>query len=52
MCVRPGKWYRGSRQRLRRIRLTGNMSLGMWLLIAWVTFLLFVVVTWMVHQSP
>jgi len=49
--VRPGKWYRGSTQRLRRIRLRGNMSLEMWLLIVWVTFLLFVVVPWMIHQS-
>ena len=49
--LRPGRWYRGSRQRLRRIRLRDNWSLELWLLIAWVAFLLFVVVPWMVRQG-
>ena len=39
-------------QRVRRIRPRGNMSLQMWLLIVWVTFLLFVVVPWMIGQNP
>jgi hypothetical protein len=50
--VRPAKWYRGSKQRLRRIQLRGNWSLELWLLIAWVTFLLLVVVPWMIRQAP
>jgi hypothetical protein len=36
---------------LRRIRLRDNWSLELWLLIAWVAFLLFVVVPWMVRQG-
>jgi competence protein ComGC len=50
--VRQGKWYRGSKQRLNRIRLRGNTSLEMWLLVVWVTFLLLLVLPWMIHQSP
>jgi hypothetical protein len=45
-------WYRGSRRRVRRVRLRGNGSLELWMLIAWVTFLLLVVVPWMIRQSP
>jgi hypothetical protein len=43
--------YRGSRQRLRRIRLRGNGSLELWLLVLWVAFVLLVVVPWMLRQS-
>jgi hypothetical protein len=50
--VRPAKWYRGSRRRIRRVRLRGNGSLELWLLIVWVMFLLLVVVPWMIRQSP
>jgi hypothetical protein len=32
--------------------LRGNGSLELWLLIAWVVFLLLVVVPWMIRQSP
>jgi hypothetical protein len=48
---RAGKVYRGSRRRLRQIRLRGNASVGLWLLIAWVLFLLLVVVPWMIRQG-
>jgi hypothetical protein len=37
---------------VQRIRLRGNSSLGMWLLLAWVMFLLLVVVPWMIRYSP
>lgn len=50
--TRPGKWFRGSRRRLERITLRDNWTVEMWLLVAWVAFLLFVVVPWMVRQSP
>jgi hypothetical protein len=33
------------------MRLRGNGSLTLWLLVAWVVFLLFVVVPWMIRQS-
>jgi hypothetical protein len=46
-----GKWYRGSRPRLRRIRLRGNWSVEFWLLAAWVAFLLLVVVPWMMEHG-
>jgi hypothetical protein len=49
--MRPPKTFRGSRQRLRRIRLRGNGSLELWLLILWVAFVLLVVVPWMLRQS-
>jgi hypothetical protein len=48
---RPGKAYRGSRRRLKHIRLRGNSSLELWLLVGWVTFLLLVVVPWMIRQG-
>lgn len=49
---RPSKTYRGSRRRVERITLKRNWSLPMWVLVAWVIFLLFVVVPWMVrHQA-
>jgi hypothetical protein len=48
---RPGKTYRGSARRLRRIALRGNWSLEIWLLVAWILFLLFVVVPWVMNQS-
>jgi hypothetical protein len=48
---RPSKTYRGSRRRLRDIRLRGNGSVELWLLVAWVAFLLFIVVPWMIRQG-
>jgi len=49
--LRPGRWYRGSRRRLRQIRLRDNWPIELWLLVAWVAFLLLVVVPWMIHQG-
>jgi hypothetical protein len=48
---RPAKTYRGSRQRLRSIRLRGNASAELWLFVGWVAFLLLVVVPWMIRQG-
>jgi len=48
---RAGKIYRGSHRRLKQIRLRGNSSFGLWLLIVWVLFLLLVVVPWMIRQG-
>jgi len=49
---RPPKLYRGSRRRVRRARLRGNGSGELWLIVAWVVFLLLIVIPWMIrHQS-
>jgi len=50
--ARPPKRYRGSRHRLKRIRLRGNFARELWLLVAWVAFLLFVVMPWMMRHTP
>jgi hypothetical protein len=49
--VRPARIYRGSRRRLRQIRVRGNGSAGLWMFVAWVAFLLLVVVPWMIRQG-
>jgi hypothetical protein len=49
--TRANKVYRGSRRRFRRIRLRGNGSVEFWLLVAWVAFLLLVVLPWMIRQG-
>jgi hypothetical protein len=48
---RPAKRYRGSSRRLKRIGLRGNSSWALWLLVAWVAFLVFIVVPWMMRQA-
>jgi hypothetical protein len=48
---RAGKTYRGSRRRVDRVKMRGNGSRELWILVAWVTFLLLVVVPWMMHQG-
>jgi len=48
---RPARLYGGSRRRLQRIKLRGNGSWELWLLLLWVLFLLFVIVPWMLRQS-
>jgi hypothetical protein len=50
-AARTGRLYRGSQKRLRRIRLRGNWSVELWLLLAWVAFLLLVVLPWMVQDG-
>jgi hypothetical protein len=48
---RPPRGFRGSRRRLRRIKLRRTFTTELWLLIAWVVFLLLVVVPWMMRHS-
>jgi hypothetical protein len=48
---RPSKSYRGSPRRVRRLTFKSNWSMEVWLLIAWVIFLLFVVVPWMLRHQ-
>ena len=48
---RPARIYRGSRHRLRRIKFRGNSSAELWLVLAWVIILLFVVLPWMIRQG-
>ena len=43
--------YRGSPKRVGRIRLQGNGSRELWLLAAWVVFLLLVVLPWMIGHG-
>jgi hypothetical protein len=49
---RPGKVYRGSRKRVRRIRFRDNWAVELWLLVAVILFVLFVVVPWLVQHPP
>jgi len=48
--ARPGRAYRGSRRRVRRIRFRGNWSLEIVLFIIWILFALFVLVPWIVRH--
>jgi hypothetical protein len=49
---RSAKVYRGSRKRLRRLRLSGNWSVELWIFLAVMLFTLFVVVPWIVRHPP
>jgi hypothetical protein len=44
--------YRASKQRIRRIRMRPNWSGEMWLLVAWMLLLLFVIIPWLVRHAP
>jgi len=48
---RAVKAYRGSRRRVRQLRLRGNASAQLWLFVGWVAFLLLVVVPWMIRRG-
>jgi len=50
--ARRTKQYRGSGRRVARLRMRGNSSSALWILVGWVAFLLLVVVPWMIHQTP
>ena len=50
--ARAAKRYRGSSRRLKQIRLRGNFSWEIWLIAAWVAFLLFVLLPWMARRMP
>ena len=50
---RPGREYRGSRKRVRRIQVRDNWPVELWFVVAVVLFTLFVVVPWLVrHPLP
>ena len=48
---RPALTFRGSRHRLKRIKIRGNGSLELWLMVGWVVFLVLVVLPWMMRHS-
>jgi hypothetical protein len=48
---RPPLTFRGSRRRLKRIKIRGNSSLELWLLVGWVVFLVLIVLPWMLRHS-
>jgi len=48
---RPPRTYRGSRRRLRRIKLRDNGSWELWALVAWLTVLMLVVASWALRQG-
>jgi hypothetical protein len=43
--------YRGSRRRIKRIKIRGNGSFELWLLVGWVAFLVLIVLPWMMRHS-
>jgi hypothetical protein len=47
-----GKVYRGSRRRLRRIKWRENMSVELWIFVAFVVFLLIFGIPWLVEHPP
>jgi hypothetical protein len=48
---RPPKTYRGSRKRVRRIKMRDNGSWEFWVLVGWLAFLVLVVLPWMIRHS-
>jgi hypothetical protein len=48
---RSPKIYRGSRRRVRRIGFRDSWSWEIWLVVAWVAFLMLVVIPWMAKQN-
>jgi hypothetical protein len=51
MNVRAPKVYRGSKKRLRSIRLRGSGSLALWVFIVMVLFSLFIVLPWLIVHA-
>lgn len=49
--VEPAKTFRGSYRRLWRLKPKGSGFWELWLFLAWVAFLLFVVIPWMLRQA-
>jgi len=47
---RSGRSYRGSKARMRRIRLRGNSSPGMWIFLGVVAVALFVLMPWLIKH--
>jgi hypothetical protein len=48
---RPARTFRGSRRRMRRIKMRQSGTWEIWLLVVWIVFLLLVVIPWMVRQN-
>ena len=48
---RASKTYGGSRKRIRQIKMRDNGSWEIWLLVAWLVFLVLVVLPWMIRHS-
>jgi hypothetical protein len=48
---RPGLRFRGSRRRLRQVRLQGNWSREMWLLVIVVGLTIFVLIPWLIRHQ-
>jgi hypothetical protein len=48
----PAKAYRGSKKRLRRIRMRGNSSLAFWMFVAAVLFSMCVALPWIIRHLP
>src|SRR4029077_9700133 len=51
MQNRPPKIYRGNRKRVTRIKLHGNQTWELWVLIAWALFLIVVVIPLLIRNS-
>jgi hypothetical protein len=49
--ARAPKIYRGSRKRIRAIKMRDNGSWELWLLVGWLAFLVLVVLPWMIRHS-
>jgi len=51
---RPGaqRSYRGSRKRIRRIRVQDHWSVELWLFVIFVLLALFIVVPWLIRHPP
>jgi hypothetical protein len=51
---RPGtqRSYRGSRKRIRRIRMQDHWSVELWLFVIFVLLALFIVVPWLIRHPP
>jgi len=49
--MRPAKVYRGSRARLRRIRIRHNWSGEMWFLLGCLILMLLVFIPWLIRHS-
>lgn len=49
---RPGKVYRGSRKRLRRIKWYEHTSVEFWIFVALMLLMLFGGIPWMIRHPP
>jgi len=47
---RPGLAFRGSRARLRRVRVRGNWSVEMWMFVMALLFAVLVAIPWLVRH--